>query len=211
MPSKKSDKFDDDRRVMIDREEHNALVAMRDSLESRLVEDEKTKVRLHDLTITCGAQAKRLTEVELITQHLERTVGLQRVLIDMLKADVPTLASLEDLSLFWRSWIATTESLAIRDPKQRDEISKLEPDLFRSWKLWVRDAGRASRSLALVGTVTRADVDDRLDVDQATLQEQIIEQQRQSSALQAARVVELEAEIKALRDERRGLGPKGKM
>src|SRR6185503_14159421 len=154
-PTRKQNGQPDDRRVLVDREEYAALVSLRESAELRLVDDEKVQSRIHDLTTTCNAQARRLIECDLTAQHLERVVAIQRIFIDLLRADRPAVASLEDLSTFWRSWFLTTEGLVKRDPKQRAEVDRLEPDLFRSWRIWVRDAGHASRTFAVSGT-TRA-------------------------------------------------------
>lgn len=201
MPPRKSNSEapPDHRRVLVDREEHAALLALREEADVRLAEDERARGRLHDLSVTCNAQARRLVEVDLTVQHLERVNALQRVFIDLLRGDRPAVASLEDLSAFWRSWFVTTENLATREPRQREEVNKLEPDLFRSWRIWVRDAGRASRTFVVAGT-TRAEVDgDRLALSQAALLDHIIEQQRQQNALLVARCGELEAEVEAHR------------
>jgi hypothetical protein len=198
-PTRKQNGQPDDRRVLVDREEYAALLSLRESAELRLVDDEKVKGRIHDLTTTCAAQARRLVEADLAAQHLERVVALQRIFIDLLRADRPAVASLEDLSAFWRNWFLTTESLATRDPKQRGEVDKLEPDLFRSWRIWVRDAGRASRTFAVAGT-TRVDVEALNSIPQATLQDHILETQRAQNASLSARVRELEAEVEAYRN-----------
>lgn len=199
MPPKKTNGVSDDRRVLVDREEYAALIALRENAEIHLVDDDKTNSRIHDLGVTCSAQARRLVEVDLAIQHLERINGMQRVFIDLLRADHPAVASLEDLSTFWRTWFVTTGKLLEQDPAKRDEVNRLEPDLFRSWRLWVRDAGRVSRTFAAAGT-TRAEVDgDRLALSQAALQDRIFEQQRHQNALLLARVSELEAEVEAHR------------
>lgn len=207
MPPRKSNTerpIDDHRRVLVDREEYAALLSLRESAELRLVEDERVKGRIHDLNTTCTAQARRLAEADLAAQHLERVAALQHIFIDLLRADYPAVASLEDLSTFWRNWLLTTENLIARDPKQRAEVDKMEPDLFRSWRIWVRDAGRASRTFAVAGT-TRAEVDgDRLALSQATLQDHIIEQQRAQTAALAARIKELEGEVEAYRRATKG-------
>jgi len=197
-PTRKQNGQPDDRRVLVDREEYAALVSLRESAELRLVDDEKVQSRIHDLTTTCNAQARRLIECDLTAQHLERVVAIQRIFIDLLRADRPAVASLEDLSTFWRSWFLTTEGLVKRDPKQRAEVDRLEPDLFRSWRIWVRDAGHASRTFAVSGT-TRADVEALNSMPQATLQDNILENQRAQNALLSARVRELEVEVEAYR------------
>lgn len=195
MPSRKqnNDRSTADTHVWIDKAEYAALRAFQETTGGRLVEEEKIRFQIHELSATCSVQARRLTEVELTTQHLERMVGLQRALIEYLRSG-SQVAALEDLSLFWRSWIATTE----RDPSQRSEVNRIEPDLFKSWRLWVRDAGRASRTMSVAGT-TRAEVEERTQPSQAALQDHIIDQQRQTNAVLVTRISELEAEVEAYR------------
>jgi len=206
MPPRKQNGGADDGRVSVDREEYAALVALKEAADTRFLEDEKLKARIHDLDVTCRAQAKRLIEVDLTMQHLERVNGLQRCFIDLLRADRPAVAALEDLSAFWRTWTITTENLAKQEPGRRDEIGRLEPDLFKSWRIWARDAGRASRTFAVAGT-TRADVEALNAVPQATLQDHILEQQRAQTATLAARVRELEGEVEAYRSAAKGKRP----
>jgi hypothetical protein len=199
MPPRKQNGVADDGRVSVNREEYAALVALKEVSETRLVEEERLRARIHDLDVTCRAQARRLVEVDLATQHLERVNGLQRCFIDLLRADRPAVASLEDLSTFWRAWFITTENLVKREPKLREEVSRLEPDLFKSWRIWVRDAGQGSRTFAVAGA-TRAEVDgDRLALSQAAFQDRILEQQRAQTAALSARVKELEGEVEAYR------------
>lgn len=187
-----------DGRVSVDREEYDALVALKEASETRIVEEERLRARIHDLDITCRAQAKRLIEVDLTMQYLERVNGLQRVFIDLLRADRPAVAALEDLSTFWKTWFITTENIVKQEPGRRDEVSRMEPDLFKSWRIWVRDAGRASRTFAVAGT-TRAEVEAFNAIPQATLQDHVLEQQRAQTAALAARVKELEGEVEAYR------------
>lgn len=196
MPPKKMNGHDD-RRVLVDREEHAALLALKEADELRVIHDAKADGRLQDLRITCTAQARRLADVDLIMQQNERIIGLQRVLIDALRTERPQVGSLEDLSTFWRAWFMTTEKMLSQDPKQREEISKVEPDLFRSWKLWVRDAGRASRTLSMAGV--RAEIDAQQAAGQQVLQEQITAQLRTQASAQATYVQELEAQLEAYR------------
>ncbi len=186
-----------DQRVLVDREEYSALLALKDRYEEHAVADAKTANRNHDLLVTCSAQAARLAEIDLIMRHHERVTALQRMLIDLMRADHPAVASLEDLSEFWRNWTMTTENAAKADPKQRDEIAKFEPDLFRSWKIWTRDAGRASRSFAVAGT--RAETEAQQPASQAALQERIVAQLREKEAQLAARVRELEGQVDVYR------------
>jgi hypothetical protein len=208
MPPKKKMNSEaiDDRRVLVDREEYAALLSLKEADELRVINEDKTNERIHDLRVTCDAQASRLAEVALTIQHLEKVTALQRILNDMLRADHPAVASLEELSAFWRAWFPATEGLMQRDPRQRDEIAKVEPDLFRSWKIWVRDAGRVSRSFAVAGS--RAEVEARLPASQTALQERILEQHRAHNALLLARIRELEGELDEQRKHVLGLtGP----
>lgn len=192
-PRKTNSEALDNRRVLVDREEHAALLALKEADELRVVDDAKTSARLHDLHATCSAQARRLVEVDLIVQHQDRVNGLQRVLIDMMRADRPRVASLEDLSEFWRRWSLTAATVGEKQPQQRDAIAKLEPDLFRSWALWVRDIGKAGRSFSVAGTRTEAEAQRPASQDEA--QDRITNVLRETNAVLAARVRELEGEV----------------
>jgi hypothetical protein len=127
---------------------------------------------------------------------------MQRAFIDLLRADHPKVASLEDLSEFWRQWSVCTSNFVKAQPQARGAVAEVTPDLFRSWSTWVRDAGRASRSFALSGT--RADVDARRPETQQELQYEALDQARLDNAKLHAQVRQLEAEVEAYRKTRRG-------
>lgn len=188
----------DDRRTSVDRDEYAALVALKDLYDGLVAENAKAANRNHDLLITCNAQARRLSEVDLIVQHYERVVGLQRVFIDTLRAGSPQVAALEDLSKFWQHWTSTTENHLSKQPQRRDEVAKLEPDLFRSWRLWIKDAGKVSRLFSVAGT--RAEVDAQQLIPQATLQDHILDQMKSKTKALTVRVRELEAELDAYKN-----------
>lgn len=190
--------------VSVDREEYGALLALKELHETKAVENAKVVNRNHDLLVTCEAQAKRLIELDLIMQHYERVNGLQRVFIDLLRADRPKVAALEDLSTFWQHWTATTQNFVTKQPQQREEVAKLEPDLFRSWRIWVRDSGKTTRTFAVAGT--RAEIEALNTIPQATLQDHIVDQLRGKNASLFARVRELEAEVDAYKNSRKGKG-----
>lgn len=194
-----------DGRVSVDRLEYVALKDLQNLHEGCAIERAKVTNRNHDLLVTCNAQAKRLTEADLAMQHLERINGLQRVYIEMLRGDHPKVASLEDLSTFWRHWSTTTENHLNQHPQQRDEVSKLEPDLFRSWKIWVRDSHKTRRTFAVAGT-TRAEVEALNSIPQESLQDHIIANLSDKTTALTSRVRELEAEIDAYKKNQKRQG-----
>jgi hypothetical protein len=201
----KSNGVENDQRVLVDREEYSALLALKDRYEEHVVADAKAANRNHDLLITCNAQATRLSEIDLTMHHLERVNELQRVFIDLLRADHPAVASLEDLSKFWWNWTVTTENAVKNDPRQRTEIAKVEPDLFRSWKIWTRDADRMSRSFALAGT--RAEVEAQQPASQAVLQDRVVGQLRDQNTVLVSRVRELEGQVDAYKHAHKNKQP----
>jgi hypothetical protein len=193
----------DDLRVSVDRVEYAALRDLQNLHEGCILERARVTNRNHDLATCCEAQAKRLIEVDLMLRHLENINGTQRVFIDLLRADHPRVAQLEDLSEFWRQWNVCTNKVVEREPQQRAAVAELEPHLFRSWSLWARDSGRLNRSFAVAGT--RAGVEAQQTMSQDELQSHIIEQLRVKNASLAARNRELEGEIDAYKSS-----PKGK-
>ncbi len=177
----------EDNRVSVDRDEYAALVEARNQYEVVVASNAKTVARNHDLTITCNAQSRRLVEVDQIIGHLERINGLQRMFIDMMRVDRPQVATMEELSDFWHRWVLAVE----KQPQKRDEVAKLEPDLFRSWRLWVRDLAKQDHQLSIAGT--RAEVQAQQMIPQATLQDHVIANLNEKTASLGARVRELEA------------------
>lgn len=199
-----------DNRVLVDRDEYAALRELEEKYEQLMADNARYVNRNAELAGLCTAQAKRLAEVDLVVQGYDRVVGHQRVFIDMLRADHPLVGSLEELSEFWRRWTSTTENMVLANPQQRGEVAKLEPDLFRTWRMWVRDAGRAGRSLAVAGTraeaKTRDEVSAQQPLTQADLQEIAIKQLRDMTSAMSTRMQELESEVNAYKNNRKGNG-----
>ncbi len=182
--------------VSLSREEYDALMAREESFVEAVASNAKNVNRLNDVVAVCDAQARRLSESMMTIAHLERANGLQQVLVDALRDDAG-VASLADLTKFWQQWSAAAENAAKVDSQQRDEVSRFEPDIFRSWRLWVRvrDAGRISRSVSVAGS--REAVEAAAPKTQAELQEQITAQLRVKNAHLVAQVSRLEAEVDA--------------
>jgi len=126
------------------------------------------------------------------------------VFIGLLRADHPAVARLEDLSEFWRRWIATAENQAKQGPQQRDEVARLEPDLFKSWRLWARDVGKASRSFAVAGT--RVEVEARQPASPTAVQDNVAAQLRDQMAALVTRLQELEGEVNAYKNSQKVKG-----
>jgi|SRR5271154_5843855 len=136
-------------RVILSREEYDAL---QEAAEAH----GRSAVQLRSLRETCNAQAKVLLEVDLRTTYLERVCGMQKVMLDMLRSDVPTIVSLETLSAFWQRW-----SIEVGNAKlPRDEVAAHEPDLFRRWRAHVLQAGKVDRSARSPAQRTRAEHED---------------------------------------------------
>jgi choline dehydrogenase-like flavoprotein len=190
--------------VTMSQEEFDALMILKERNADAVARDAKTINRNHDLMLTCDAQAKRLAECDLMIQNYERVASMQRALIDLLRADHPKVASLEDLSEFWRQWSVCTSNLVKAQPQARGAVAEVTPDLFKSWSMWARDAGRASRSFALSGT--RADVDTRRPETQQELQYEALVRARQDNAVLHARLRQLEVEVEAYKAYKKAQG-----
>lgn len=174
--------------VSLSREEYNAFQELEVRYAEATARSAKATNLSHDLSLTCDAQARRLVESDSITRHHERVNGLQRVYIDLLRADHPHVAALEDLSEFWRQWLVSVGST----PRSRETVAKFEPDLFRSWQLWVDKLGR---SFSVAGS--RTEVDDRRPVTQVELQVDAMRLLSDTTERLSNQVRELESEIES--------------
>lgn len=138
----------DDNRVSVDRDEHRAHLALSDLHDDLLAKHARLAGAHKGLVELADAMTRRLAELDLVMQHHERVHALQRTLIDLLRGPGQKVASLEDLSEFWRQW---TKSARQQPPERQAEVARLEPDLFRTWRLWVDNGSRWS----VAGSVTR--------------------------------------------------------
>jgi hypothetical protein len=180
----------DDNRVSVDREEYDAFKARAEDYVGLMSDNARIVSRNHDLMLTCNAQARRLTEVDMILQHHERVIGLQKALVDLLRETRPGVGSLEELSEFWRQWTAKTAGMS---GSERSEVAKFEPDLFRTWRLWANNGGR---SWSVAGT--RSEVAARSDgATQADVQEDEVGRLKARLQQLSSMVRELESEIDA--------------
>jgi|SRR5882724_188299 len=191
-PKKNKSTSGESNRVSISREEHETLLSLYDSIALAKGDSERAKLRFQDLSITCEAQARRLLELDSSARHLERIAGLQKVLIDLLRSE-HKIASMEDLSEFWHRWVVCAENLVKANPDLRATIAQAQPELFRSWSLWLKEDGRAVHLPAAGDTRTEAEA--RVPASQDQVQDRAVDQLRSTNASQAARIRELEGEI----------------
>lgn len=129
---------EDDTRVTVDREEYDAFKGLAELNERLTANNAKIADRNRDLLATCDAQARRLSDLDLVVRMHERVCGLQQSFIDLVREDRPGVMSFAALSEFWRRWCISSSS------QPKDEVAKFEPDLFRTWRNFVNNAGRWS-------------------------------------------------------------------
>jgi hypothetical protein len=182
--------------VSLAREEYEAFVAREEVISTVTAENAKLVNHNLDLTQTCDAQVKHLSNFELKIMHLERINGLQSVLIDLLK-DKVKVASLEDLSEFWRQWTIHTSKDIDSRKVVRDEVAKFEPNLFKTWRNWTNDSGGADRSLSWAGT--RAEREAQQPNTPGEMHAHTIRRLREENVKLMARTQQLESEIEALK------------
>ncbi len=181
--------------VSLAREEYDALVAREESYIELSVSVAKTTNQLHDVMQTCNAQTRRMAEMLLTIEHLNRIGSLQGIFIEKLSASAESMASLQDLSEFWRQWTISIGNSLKSGKITQDEVAKYEPDLFRTWRNWVHSSGKRDRVLADAGTrmvrteYERASTDE--DVDGRALR-QLIEENKRLKAREA--LLELEVD-----------------
>lgn len=181
--------------VSLSREEYAAFLGREEVIANVSSEHDRVKSINYELATIVDAQAKRLTESELKIGHLERVAGLQLKLIDMLR-DGTNVAEMGDLSEFWRQWQIYMH--AHKDDHKnagvQETINKIEPNLFKTWSNWVKDAGRADRMLSEAGS--RAEQEKLMPKNTFEMQEHIITRLRRQVAnlTNQARALEVEIE-----------------
>jgi len=178
--------------VSLARAEYSAFLAREESYQQLLADTEKTKSINRDLTSTCDVQARNLTTRDLRVVHLERLVALQQQFLDMIR-DGTKVGSVAELSEFWRQWQVNVNKQLDARKLTREEVDNFEPDLFRTWRNWVNDAGKKDRSLNEAGT--RAEHDATFSGTAKEMQEHTIVRLRQDNAKLANQLLVLEAEM----------------
>lgn len=137
---------------------------------------------------------------DLKVSHLERITELQKLFIDQLR-DGTKVAAMEDLSAFWHLWQVHTNKAVDARNVTRPEVDKYEPDVFRSWRNWVNDAGKKDRMFNEAGS--HAERDASMPNTAKEMQEHIIVRLRQDNAKLASRLAQLEAEMEAVKSEKK--------
>lgn len=179
--------------VSLARAEYEAFLAREESFQKLLGEHEQTRSVNRSLADSHSAQSRNLALSSQRIEHLERQALLLRTFVDMLRAET-SVAAMADLSEFWRQWqINTSKTLDARKTTTA-EIAKYEPELFKSWRNWVNDAGKQDRTLNEAGTRV---VDEKVPVSPREMQEHTIVRLRQENAALANRLLKLEAEIES--------------
>lgn len=183
--------------VSLAREEYDALTAREESYTEAVVANAKLTNQLNDAIHTCNEQTRRMAEMLLTVEHLKRINSLQEVFIEMIRYDHPGLASIQDLSNFWRQWTITTSNQMKSDKLSSEEVAKFEPDLFRTWRNWVNAAGKMDRTLSEAGRMTRAEYEKAALIDHP--EERAMRLLVEENARFRARQAQLELEIESLR------------
>lgn len=184
--------------VSLAREEYDAFMSREEQFGVLTADHAKVVNRNIEMVQTMNAQAQHLSNFELKVTHLERINALQGAILDAIK-DPEKVASLEELSEFWKQWTVHTSNAVDARKLSREEVAKFEPDLFKTWRNWVNDRGRNDRTLSFAGS--RAEREAALPATQAELQEHTIRRQREENHKLAQRVQQLEAELAAKQQE----------
>lgn len=200
MATKKSATNGQNGHVSLAREEYGAFLAREESYQQLFVEHEKTKVINRDFVMMCDMQARNLAVRDQRITHLERLTSLQQLFLDMVR-DGTKVTSVEDLSEFWRQWQVHVRKGVDAKKLAPAEVEKYEPDLFRSWRNWVNDAGKMDRVFSEAGS--RAEVDQAMSGmgSAKEMQEHTIVRLRQENAKLANRLLKLEAEIESFKSK----------
>jgi hypothetical protein len=170
--------------VSLAREEYAAFTATVEDHQILLAEHEKTKHINRTLTDTLDLQAKSLSARDMKITHLERTVALQKELLDLVR-DKTKVASLENLTEFWRQWQLSVHKNVDDKKTSHEEAQRFEPNLFKSWRNWLNNS---NKQLAEAGTFNG-------NWTGREMQEHTIVRLRQENAALVTRLASLEAEV----------------
>lgn len=184
--------------VRLAREEYDALMSREERFVEIVADNARLTNHVNDLAGACDAQTRRLAGNDLKVQHLERISGLQAVLIDHLRAGSPNVAALADLSEFWREWQVHTRKSVDAKKVSESDVAKYEPDLFRSWAAWLRDADKVGRTILDSGSMTRIDIDNGGPRTAYEMQEHVIRRQNEEIAKLRAREDQLHQQVAEL-------------
>lgn len=181
--------------VSVEREVYAALLAREEAHAALTGEHGKLSAQVLDQVVVIDSQAKRLVEQDLRITQLERLAGLQRKLLD-LTTDATKVASLEDLSEFWRQWVIHTTKAVDSRKATREDVAKFEPDLFKTWALWLHNEGRG-----FMFAGSREAYEANQPKTSKEMQEHTIRRLREENAKLAARVQAAEAQLGPLLDK----------
>jgi hypothetical protein len=177
--------------VSLAREEYAAFVAREETFGQVIDENARLKVINAGLNHTQNTQAQRMTEMQLKLAHLERIGELQLKLIEQLQGDAPKADAFQDMLAFWHLWQVHTKKALDARKTTEVEVAKYEPDLFRTWRNWVKDAGRVDRMFSEAGS--RSEREALMPKNAHEMQEHVIVRLRQDNAKLAARIAQLES------------------
>jgi hypothetical protein len=186
--------------VSLAREEYSAFLACQENHQQLTADHERMRAINASLTETTDAQAKTLSMRDLRITYLERISSLQQLFIDQIR-DGTKVAAVADLSEFWHQWQVHTHKGVDAKKFGREDVTKYEPDLFKSWRNWVNDSGKVDRAFSESGT--RVDQASAVPGSAKEMQEHIIVRLRQDNASLANRLLRLEAEIEAFKSEKK--------
>lgn len=178
--------------VSLAREEYEALLAREVSYQGVVADNERLKEINALASITQEAQTRTLQQNEMKISYLERVVGLQRQFLDLLR-DNTKVSTFEEMSEFWHYWVVHTNKAIDANKTTREEVSRFEPDIFRSWKIWLHEAGKLGRVLSIAGT--RHEVDAAKPTSAKEMQEHIIVRLKQDNVALGDRIKQLENEV----------------
>ena len=177
--------------VSISLQEFHAFQAQEESLAKAIEKNVKLEM---DRKLLSDIQADQLSVLSLQSlkiTHLERISSLQAIFIEHLKE--PTkVAELADLSEFWRQWQLQAKKLADGGAGP-DAVAKFTPNLFKTWEVWIRDAGKVDREMTTSGT--RAEREVKQPQTQKEMQAHTIRRLREENFNYEQRLQKLQAEL----------------
>jgi hypothetical protein len=180
--------------VTLTRSEHNAFLAREETFARLDMESRELAAGHIELMSVCDSQAKTIGVTNLKITYLESIIGFQNVLIEHLR-DGTKVASLEDLTAFWKKFYAFTDEGMKNNMLKREVVDAVRPDIFKAWQNWIHTNGKVDPLFgALAPPQTREEYEVAMPKTRKEMAEHTIRRLNEENATLAARVHKLEAE-----------------
>jgi hypothetical protein len=183
--------------VSISLQEFHAFQAREGAFAHATEANIKLEMERKILSDTVSNQLQLLTVKDLKVLHLERVALLQDALLEHFK-DTTKVMEMAEMSEFWKQWQIQTKK-ATDSGTPVEAIAKITPNIFKTWEIWLRDAGKVDRSMTTSGS--RAERDNTKPQTQGEMQAHTIRRLREDNFNLERRAEQLHTELEAIKEQ----------